>query len=178
MIVDMTLTQRLRGALVLDGRAFEDVEHDPGSMGQALSIVLLGSLAASVGAGLTFGVAALLQEALKGVMGWIMWAVATYFLGTRAWPEPETQTNLDELMRVIGFAFTPNLFLVFEGLPGVGDVVRGVVALWILASTVVAVRQALDYKSTTRAFRVVVVGWVIFQLIPVALDPSWVRGPA
>lgn len=178
MITSMTLAQRLRGALVLDGRAFEDVEHDPRSMVQALSIVVLGSFASSVGAGLTFGVAALLQEALKGVMGWIMWAVATYFLGMRLWPEPDTRTDLDELMRVIGFAFTPNLFLVFEGVPGIGDIIRGVVALWILASTVVAVRQALDYKSTLHAFRVVVVGWVIFQLIPVALDPGWVRGPS
>jgi hypothetical protein len=177
MMANMTLVQRLRGALVLDGNAFEDVEHDPSSMAQALTIVVAGSLAASVGAGLSSGVAALLQEALKALMGWVMWAVATYFLGMRMWPEPETKTDLDELMRVIGFAFTPNLLLVLGALPWIGDWVRGVVALWILAGTVVAVRQALDYRSTVHAFRVVVVGWLIFQLIPVALDPGWVQSP-
>jgi hypothetical protein len=175
MITNMTLIQRLRGALVLDANAFEDVEHDPGSMAQALSIVVVGSLAASAGAGFSSGLVALLQETLKALMGWVMWAVATYFLGMRMWPEPSTKTDLDELMRVIGFAFAPNLLLVLGVLPGIGDWIRGIVALWILAGTVVAVRQALDYHSTARAFRVVVVGWVIFQLIPVALDPSWVQ---
>ena len=169
MISAMTLRDRLLGALRLDPRAFEDVEHDRGSMSQALTIVVLGSLAASIGAGLDSGFAALFRETLKAVVGWVMWAVATYFLGTRAWPEAETQTDLDELMRVIGFAFTPNLFLILEALPVAGEWLRGVVAVWILATTVVAVRQALDYRSTVRAFRVVVVGWAIFQLLPFAL---------
>ncbi len=50
-------------------------------------------------------------------------------------------------------------------LPLVGSAVRVAVALWLLATTVVAVRQALDYRSTAKAFQVVFVGWLIFVLI-------------
>ena len=40
-----------------------------------------------------------------------------------------------------------------------------VVACWLLAATVIAVRQALDYRSTFRAVAVVLLGWLIFLLI-------------
>jgi hypothetical protein len=48
---------------------------------------------------------------------------------------------------------------------GVIGPVRGVVFLvagiWMLAATVIAVRQALDYKSTWRAVGVSAIGWVV-----------------
>jgi hypothetical protein len=40
-----------------------------------------------------------------------------------------------------------------------------VVAFWLLAATIVAVRQALDYVSTLRAAAVVLIGWLIFVVI-------------
>ena len=40
-----------------------------------------------------------------------------------------------------------------------------VVAFWLLAATVIAVRQALDYRSTARAVAVVLIGWLLFVLI-------------
>ena len=93
-----------------------------------------------------------------------MWAGVTYLLGTRVWPESETRTDMGELLRVIGFSYAPNFFSIFGVLPFVGSAVR-VVALWLLATTVLAVRQALDYRSTAQAFQVVFVGWLIFVLI-------------
>jgi hypothetical protein len=46
-----------------------------------------------------------------------------------------------------------------------GWVVVPIANIWMLATMVVAVRQALDYRSTWRAIGVCVVGW----LVPVAL---------
>ena len=40
-----------------------------------------------------------------------------------------------------------------------------VVAFWLLAATILAVRQALDYTSTLRAVAVVLIGWLIFVVI-------------
>jgi len=36
-----------------------------------------------------------------------------------------------------------------------------VVGIWMLAAMVIAVRQALDYKSTWRAVGVCIIGWII-----------------
>ena len=40
-----------------------------------------------------------------------------------------------------------------------------IVSFWLLATTVLAVRQALDYRSTLRAFAVVIIGWLLFVAI-------------
>jgi hypothetical protein len=72
---------------------------------------------------------------------------------------------MGELLRVIGFAYAPNLFGFFAFLPALEIIVGTVVAFWLLAATIVAVRQALDYTSTLRAAAVVLIGWLIFVAI-------------
>ena len=69
MITNMTLTGRLVGVLKLDAQAYEDIEHDRKATAQALTVVILGSLAAGLGAGLTFGATALVRETVGGVAG-------------------------------------------------------------------------------------------------------------
>ena len=161
----MTLTARLVGVLRLDARAYEDIEHDRRATAQALTVVILGSLAAGLGAGLTFGPTALVRETIGGVAGWVMWAGVTYLLGARVWPESDTRTDMGELLRTIGFSYAPSFFSIFGVLPRIGGAIRVVVALWLLATTVLAVRQALDYRSTAKAFQTVFAGWLIFVLI-------------
>jgi hypothetical protein len=172
MITAMTLSSRLVGVLKLDPAAFEDVERDQRANTQALTIVILASLAAGLGAGLSVGLGGLVRGTIGAVAGWVMWAGVTYLLGTRLWPESETRTDMGELLRVIGFSYAPHFFSIFGVLPIVGSLIRIAVTLWLLATTVVAVRQALDYRSTFHAFRVVVVGWLIFVAIAWAAG-SW-----
>jgi hypothetical protein len=66
---------------------------------------------------------------------------------------------------VIGYAYAPNLFAFFAFVPLLDVIVGTVVAFWLLAATIVAVRQALDYVSTLRAAAVVLIGWLIFVVI-------------
>jgi hypothetical protein len=170
MITAMTLTNRLVGVLKLDAPTYEDIERDPRANTQALTVVIVASLAAGLGAGLTLGLGGLVRATIGAVAGWVMWAGVTYLLGTRVWPESETRTDMGELLRVIGFSYAPHFFSIFGVLPIVGVLIRIAVSLWLLATTVVAVRQALDYRSTLHAFRVVVVGWLIFVAIAWAAD--------
>jgi hypothetical protein len=44
-----------------------------------------------------------------------------------------------------------------------------VASIWMLTAMVIAVRQALDYKSTLRAVGVCVIGWIIQALVLVLL---------
>jgi hypothetical protein len=70
---------------------------------------------------------------------------------------------------VIGYAYAPNLFSFFAFIPALSIVVATIVSFWLLATTIVAVRQALDYASTLRAAAVVFIGWLIFVVIQWAL---------
>jgi hypothetical protein len=65
------------------------------------------------------------------------------------------------LLRTIGFATAPGILRIAGVIPGTTTVVFGVTAVWMLMSMIVAVRQALDYTSTARAFAVCALGWVL-----------------
>jgi hypothetical protein len=161
----MTFGQRIAGVLRLDATVFEEIEAKPAVTGQAVAVVVTASIASGLGAGALAGPIEMVRETLGALIGWIMWAAVTYVIGARLMPEPQTRTGMGELLRVIGFSYAPNFFAVLAVIPVVGWFVRVLVAFWLLAATVLAARQALDYKSTGRAFVVVLVGWLIFVLI-------------
>jgi hypothetical protein len=161
----MTFGQRVTGVLKLQASTFEEIERSPSANGQALAVVVIASVAAGIGAGLMGGPLALVRVTLAALIGWIMWAGATYLIGGRLMPEPGTHTDMGELLRVIGFSYAPNIFAIFAFIPLLGGLVQIVVAFWLLAATVIAVRQALDYRSTARAVAVVLIGWLLFVLI-------------
>jgi heme/copper-type cytochrome/quinol oxidase subunit 4 len=99
-----------------------------------------------------------------------VWAVLIYLIGARWLPEPGTQTDTGELMRTIGFATSPGLLRVLGIVPFLTSIVFTVTALWMLATMVVAARQALDYKSTLRAVGVCLLGWIVQLLAFILLS--------
>ena len=156
---------RVMGAATLDAQVYEDVEADPRATLQAVGVILLASLAAGFGAnGWTasprsiFGFSAV--AATLGLMAWASWALLTFEIGGRLLPEPQTRVNVGELLRTIGFSAAPGLFLIF-GAFGATTLVFLVTAVWLLATMVVAVRQALDYSTTIRAVAVCALGWLL-----------------
>jgi len=165
----MTVTERVTGVLALRPSVFEEIEADKTANVQAFAVVVLASIAAGLGGGLSGGAIGMARETIGAVVGWVMWAGVTYVLGARLMPERDTHTDMGELLRVIGYSYAPSFFALFAGLPLVGYGIRMAVDFWLLATTVLAVRQALDYKSTLRAFAVVLIGWLFFLTISWAL---------
>ena len=158
----MTVTERVTGVLALRPSVFEEIEADKHANGQALAIVVIGTLAAGLAGGQYGGVGRMVLETIGAVVGLIIWAALTYVLGVRLLPEPQTRSDLGELLRVMGYATAPTLFAVFGPIPFVGRVVPYAVSFWLLGTFTVAVRQALDYRSTVRALIVVIVGWLFW----------------
>ncbi len=160
-----TFTQRMIGAAKLDVDIYEEVEADTSAMGQAMTLVILSSLAAGVGSFREVGIVGVLISSVLALVGWFLWAGLTYLIGTKILPEPQTESNVGELLRTIGFASSPGLLRVFGFLPAVGTIINFVVGIWMLIAMVVAVRQALDYKGTGRAIGVCLIGWLIYFLV-------------
>jgi hypothetical protein len=161
----MTFAARVKGVLLLDVRTFEEVEADRTANLQAFLVVVGASAAAGLGAGFRLGASGLLRETFGALIGWVLWAAVTWVIGSKVLPEPQTRTDMGELLRVIGYAYAPNLFGFFAFIPVLSIVVATVVSFWLLATTILAVRQALDYVSTLRAAAVVFIGWLIFVVI-------------
>lgn len=155
----MTFVERMIGAAKLDANVYEEVESDRTATPQALGVVVLASVAAGIGLG--EGVRGLVVGTVAGLLGWVIWAWLTYFIGTRWLPEPETRADVGELLRTIGFATSPGILRVLGFVPVLGPVVFVATAIWTLVAVVIAVRQALDYRSTGRAVGVCLIGWLV-----------------
>jgi hypothetical protein len=158
------------GAALLDKRTYEEVEADRQASAQAAVLVLLSSVAGGIG---LLGLGALPQSFVAAVVGslvgWIAWAALTFLIGTRLLPEPQTNADVGELLRTIAFASAPGLLRVFGVIPFAGRAIYAIASIWMLLTMVVAVRQALDYKSTARAVAVCIAGWALSLVIAVII---------
>ena len=161
--------ERILRAARLDLQLYEEVEADQGALGQAMGIVLLSSAAAGLGSLGSGGMGAILIGAIGALIGWYLWAYLTYFIGTKFFPEPQTQANIGDLLRTIGFSSSPGLIRILGVIPGLRGIVFFIASIWMLVAMVIAVRQALDYTSTLRAVGVCLIGWIIQLLIFVIL---------
>jgi hypothetical protein len=159
------MVDRMVGASRLDIHIFEEVEADTAATKQALSVVLLVALATGIASMGTIGVRGLLAGVVVSVAGWAIWAWIVYFIGTKIIPEHETHADWGQLARSLGFAQSPGVLRVFGVVPGVSDIIFLVVAVWMLVSMVIAVRQALDYTSTFRAIGVVLIGFIPYAIL-------------
>lgn len=148
-------------AAKLDASLYEEVEADRNALGQAMGVVVISSVAAGVGALEQGGLALILFSIAAALLGWVLWAWVTYLVGTKILPEPQTEADFGQLLRTLGFSSAPGVIRVLGLIPGLTQAVFIVASAWMIAAMVVAVRQALDYKSTGRAIGVCVIGWVI-----------------
>ena len=158
--------RRMLRAAKLDVSLYEEVEADQGATIEAMGVVLLSNLAAGIGMISTVGGIGFVGGAIAALAGWIVWASLTFFIGTKLLPEPQTQSNMGELLRTIGFSSSPGVIRVLGIFhPAVAAFLGIASSLWMLVTMVIAVRQALDYQSTGRAVGVVLIGWVVQLLV-------------
>ena len=156
-----SFNNRIIRAAKLDPNLYEEVEADKSALGQAMAIVVFSSIAAGIGLYKTGGFSGIITGTMASLISWYVWAYLTYFIGTKFLPEPQTQADLGELLRTIGFSSSPGLLRVFYFVPGIGGLLYLISSLWMLVAMIIAVRQALDYNSTLRAVGVCVIGYII-----------------
>jgi hypothetical protein len=171
-----TFLQRLVGAAALDAAIYEEVEADSRATGQAMTVVVLSAVGMGIGAsGLGLGLGAIAFAGILALVTWAAWALLMFEVGVRLLPGRETKSNPYELLRTIGFAATPGMAAVLAAVPGVTVPVLLGVWGWMLLAMVVAVRQALDYATTSRALAVCVLGLAL--ALTLALGLGLLFGP-
>jgi hypothetical protein len=174
----MSFVQRVIRALKLEAALFEEVEADRDATAQALGVVLLSGLAAGIGGsgrGLAGGI---LLLTTASVLAWVVWAVVTYVIGTKILPGAQTEADVGQLLRTVGFSSAPGVIQVLGVIPVLAEAVFFVASVWMLVAMVIAVRQALDYESTARAVGVCLIGWSLQMVLLGAVLPAWSPPPA
>lgn len=157
--------QRMIRAAKLDSELYEEVEHDRDATAQAVAVVVLSSLAAGLGTIGYGSIASVLLGVIGALVGWALWIAIIYGIGVKLFPEPNTRSDPAELLRTTGFAAAPGVLRIAAIVPLLGALVSLAAGIWMLVTMVIAVRQALDYKSTGRAIGVCLLGWLAFMLV-------------
>lgn len=155
-----SLFRRMKGAALLDVGVYEEVEADSSATTQAAIVVAIVAVAQAIG-GAGEGGAGALTGVIGAILAWLLWAGVTYLIGDKVLGGTATW---GELLRTIGFAQSPGVLFVFGIIPLLGGIVRLVVALWILVTGIVAIRQALDF-GTGKAVLTAFLGWLAVALV-------------
>jgi hypothetical protein len=156
---------RIIQSALLNPDIYEEVEADSGAFFQSMTVVILSSIAAGFAMISQIGIGGLFSGTIVALIAWFVWAYLIYFIGTKFLPETQTEADPGQLLRTIGFASSPGLIQVIGIIPGLGGIISFIASIWMLIAMVIAVRQALDYKSTVRAIAVCLIGWLAFWLI-------------
>jgi hypothetical protein len=152
---------RILGVFKLDAGTFEAVEHDRSATSQAALIVLLVALLSGGGSALgavltdSSALSSFFSSLVLTFVGWILVSVITYFVGTTFF---KGQATIDEMLRVIGFAFAPQLLSI---IPCVGWPIG---AIWSLIASFIAIRQGLDLDDARTLFTILI-AFVIYIIL-------------
>src|SRR5262249_539884 len=122
------------------------------------------------------GASGILWSTLHGVALWYVWALVTWYIGTRWLPTGVTVADPGQLLRTIGFSSAPGILriaMLVRVLPGP---VFLLCPVWMVVWMVVAVRPALDYCGPRRAIAVCAIGFPVYAvglLVSVLLLGPW-----
>lgn len=154
---------RMLGAALLEAEAYEEAALIPSIRTQAVLIVVISALAAGLGS-LGAGLTGLVLGSLAGLVGWGLYAFLTYWAATTRFGVSRNHSNRGAVLRVLGLASSPRVFLVFAFVPEIGFLVGLAVHAWVLITTVFAVKPALDLEIRP-AIATAIIGWLPMLLV-------------
>ena len=158
------LVDRMVGVSRLDVNTYEEVERDQNATTQAFIVVLLASIAAGIGTLNSDGVSGLIYGIISGLVGWVVYSVSVYFIGTRFLPTSSTEADTGQLLRTLGFANAPRLLYVFGFIPVLGFIAVAVGGIWSIVTSIIAIRQSLE-MSTGRAIATGLIALIPYVII-------------
>ena len=157
------MIERIVRAIRLDWTVFGEIAKDRDALKEAAIIVAVVTFLSAIGTGIaakSFG--AFFGAWIVGIaVGWIGWAIVTYFVGTTLF---KGQTDVPEMLRVLGYANAPLLLGLLRVIPCVGWAFPLIGGLLALVAGVLAIREAMDF-DTGNAIVTVIIGWIIVMVI-------------
>lgn len=168
-----SITDRMRGAAMLDVATYEEVEADTTATGQAAIVVGIVAVCAAIG-GVRGGSAGVIAGVLGAFISWMVWSGVTFVVGEKLFGGTATW---GELLRTLGFAQAPGVLFLLGIVPVLGPLVWFVVAIWILVAGVIAIRQALDF-TTGKAVITAIVAFIVMLVVRLILAAIFGLGRA
>jgi len=143
---------------------YEEVERDVSATGQAATVVVIAAVATGIGGLREGGIPGMLFGVIASIVGWVLWAAITYWVGKTIFKTTNTSVSLGEMLRTLGFAHSPGVLNVLGLIPVFGGLVVLVTFIWTLFLGVIAIRAAMDF-STGRAIGTAIIGFIPYIIL-------------
>jgi hypothetical protein len=151
---------RILRAIRLDPNVYREIAEDENALSEAAIIVIVVTFLSALGTAFVsdnFIVTLLVSWLMSIVVGWIGWAVLTYFIGDKLFGG---RSSIPEMMRVLGYATAPRLLGVLGFIPCLGWLAALIGAILALIAGIIAVRESMEF-DTGKAVLTVLIAWVI-----------------
>lgn len=163
------MVDRIVRAIRLDWTVFREIAEDRSAMKEAAIIVLVATFLSAIGGGIASGnfILGFLANWIVAILvGWIGWAVLTYFVGSLLF---QGKSDIAEMMRVLGYASAPKLLGLLGFIPCVGWLIA--LAGWVLSliAGFIAVREAMEF-DTIDAIVTILISWVVALIISLIIS--------
>lgn len=163
------MLERILGVFKLDRKVFEEIEHDESATTQAAIVVAIVAALSVVGTiiqmlfsllggnDLNFGslLLSVIVTFVVTFINWVVWSGVTFLVGTKLF---KGQATFTEMLRVIGFAYAPQMLGI---IPCLGSIVGGI---WSLIASYFAIKEGLDLDDTGTIVTILV-GWLVTIVI-------------
>jgi hypothetical protein len=179
------VVDRIVRAIRLDWTVFREIAEDENAMKEAAIIVIIVTFLSAIGgAGSSLIAQTGIGTAVLGffvgwlvngiLIGWIGWAILTYFVGTILL---KGQSDISEMMRVLGYASAPKLLGLLSFIPCVGPLIA--LAGWVLSliAGIIAIRESMEF-DTGNAVITVLISWAIALVISMIVGSIFGVGAA
>lgn len=157
-----SLIERLIAALRLDLHVYQQVSSDSSANRQAFTVVLLAGLSNGLGLVQRLGRAGISAGLAAAILGWFLWAGVILLIARFLARRRDGQS----LLRALAFADAPGVLLILGIVPVIGGIVRGLIVVWLVAATALAV-QAVFEVSRRRAVVMSIIGLVVYLALGV-----------
>jgi len=161
-MVNRILSRALRVAK-LDLPVYREIARDRSATTEAAVVVAVVALASGIGA-LTDSFGRVVVAIIGAFIWWVIFAAMTYFFGKNVFGSPNTQVDLESLLRTQGYARAPGVLAFFGFIPVLGWIAAFIGAVWSIITAVVAIRETLVI-GTGRAIIVGIVAAIASGLI-------------
>jgi hypothetical protein len=159
------LAGRMIGAAQADVKTFEEIEADPNAMMQAVTVIVIAGVSSLIGNFFRTGIIGGVTGLIGSLVGYALFALFVFLIGTKLMPEPTTKADFNETFRTVGFAASPGVLYILAIIPILGVLISMVIGLWSLVISVIAVRAVLDYSNTGRAIIVCLLAFVACMIV-------------
>jgi hypothetical protein len=162
-VTGQPIIDRALGVLQLNDATYEEIEHDSNATVQAAIIVIVAGLAAGIGA-IGDEWYSIIVNPIAQIIGWIVGSVVIMFVGTRIIPSGQTQADLGQVLRLLGFASVAGIANVLGFIPVVGGIIAFIAGIWGLVMTIKGIMHALE-MSIGRAIATALLAWVAIIIV-------------